>query len=88
MRVCGDYGLHLTQNLSVGEMPTQSPYSLRSAYQDGVLSTAAATDGGPYSGRVVVATGGNGGKSVLYGGGSRFKVVQPCISSYIWKRTA
>ena len=21
MRVCGDYGLHLTQNLSVGEMP-------------------------------------------------------------------
>lgn len=74
--------------LTVGEMPIQSPYSLESAYQEGGLSTASAADSGPYSGRVVVATGGNGGKSVLYGGGSRFKVVQPCISSYIWKRTA
>ena len=81
--------LSLAQNrVAVGEMPIQSPYSLKSAYQDGGLSTASAVDGGQYSGRVVVATGGNGGKSVLYGGGSRFKVVQPCISSYIWKRTA
>lgn len=75
--------------LSVGEMPTQSPYSLRSVYQDRGLSTASAsTDNGPYAGRVVVSTGGDEGKSVLYGGGSRFKVVQPCISSYIWKRIA
>lgn len=77
-----------TYCIAVGEMPNQSPYSLCSAYQDGGLSTAAVVDGGPYSGRVVVATGGDGGNSVLYGGGSRFKVVQPCISSYIWKRTA
>lgn len=50
------------------------------------LTSAAATNGGPYAGRIVVSEGEN--DSVLFGGGKRFNNIQPVIAVYCWKRTA
>lgn len=68
--------------LTVGELPTQSPYNILSANQDGGLKTAACIDGGPYAGRVVVAC-----NDVYFGGGARHANISPSIAAYIWKRT-
>ena len=71
--------------ITVGELPKESPYAILSAKQDGGLTTAAATDNGPYAGRIVVSKGKN--DSVLFGGGERFNNIQPVIAVYCWKRT-
>lgn len=68
--------------LTVGELPTQSPYNILSANQDGGLKTAGAVDGGSYSGRIVVAC-----YEVYFGGGARHTNISPSIAAYIWKRT-
>lgn len=72
--------------ITVGELPKESPYAILSAKQDGGLTSAAATDGGPYAGRIVVSEGEN--DSVLFGGGEMFNNIQPVIAVYCWKRTA
>lgn len=72
--------------LAVGELPKESPYAILSAKQDAGLTSAAATNGGPYEGRIVVSEGKN--ESVLFGGGERFNNIQPVIAVYCWQRTA
>ena len=72
--------------ITVGELPKESPYAILSAKQDGGLkSAAAATEGGAYAGRIVVSVGEN--ELVLFGGGERFNNIQPVIAVYCWKRT-
>ena len=70
--------------MTVGELPTQSPYNIKSANQDGGLKNAAAVAGGNYAGRIVVA---GDGKDVHFGGGLHHTNISPGIASYIWKRT-
>lgn len=72
--------------MTVGELPKESPYAILSARQDTGLTSAAATDGGPYEGRIVGSEGEN--DSVLFGGGARFNNIQPVIAVYCWQRTA
>jgi hypothetical protein len=69
--------------LTVGELPKESPYNILSANQDGGLKTAAAVNGGYYACRIVVAC-----NDVYFGGGARHANISPGIASYIWKRTA
>lgn len=71
--------------ITVGELPTESPYGILSATQDGGLVTAAATDGGAYEGRLVVS---GGSKEVYYGGGKRIDSISPAVGAYVWQRTA
>ena len=71
--------------ITVGELPTESPYGILSATQDGGLTSAAAVKGGYYEGRIVVAGGDN---DVCFGGGLHHTNISPGIASYIWKRTA
>ena len=68
--------------MTVGELPTLSPYNILSAKQDGGLKTAGAVDGGSYAGRIVVAC-----NEVYFGGGARHANISPSIAAYIWKRT-
>lgn len=78
--------------MTVGELPTESPYGILSATQDGGLTSAAAVKGGPYEGRLIVTEGtinhGVGDKKVLYGGGKRIDSISPAVSAYVWQRTA
>ena len=71
--------------MTVGELPTKSPYGILSAAQDGGLVSAAAVDGGPYKGRIVVT---DTGTKVRYGGGKRIDSISPAVGSYVWQRTA
>ena len=75
-----------TYRLAVGELPTESPYGILSATQDGGLVSAAAVDGGPYIGRIVVTD--NSGTKVRYGGGKRIDNISPAVGAYVWQRTA
>ena len=70
--------------ITVGELPKESTYGILSAQQDGGLTSAAATNGGAYEGRIVVS-GGN--RSVLFGGDKYHNNISPCIAAYMWKRT-
>ena len=79
----GEKSGEFKHQLTVGELPTQSPYNILSANQDGGLKTAGAGDGGNYAGRIVVA-----GNDVLFGGGLHHTNISPGIAAYIWKRTA
>ena len=79
----GEKSGEFKHQLTVGELPTQSPYNILSANQDGGLKTAGAVDGGSYAGRIVVA-----GNDVFFGGGLHHTNISPGIAAYIWKRTA
>lgn len=89
MRVCGDYGLHLTQNLSVGELPKNYAKIRAMAWgdYDNFLSNATGTGvmnlASPSSGNVMGGT-----TFTLTGGGKAMPNVSPCLSAYVWKRTA
>ena len=71
--------------ITVGELPTESPYGILSATQDGGLVSAAVVDGGAYEGRLVVT---RGDKKVYYGGGKRIDSISPAVGAYVWQRTA
>jgi hypothetical protein len=70
--------------ITVGELPTESPYGIISVLQDGHLTTAAAVNGGYYEGRLIVT---RAGKEVYYGGGKRIDSISPAVGAYLWHRT-
>ena len=84
MRVCGDYRLHLTQNLSVGELashthaqyvtanPGAGNYNTRIDYKEDALNV------NTYYQVETGATGGN----------NYHNNISPCVAAYLWKRTA
>lgn len=74
-----------TYRVTVGELPTESPYGILSVTQDGGLTTAAAVNGGNYEGRLVVT---EGNKKVFHGGGKRIDSISPAVGAYVWQRTA
>lgn len=69
--------------ITVGELPKESPYGILSAEQDGGLTSAAAVGGGAYEGRIVVS---GGDKLVFFGGDKYHNNLSPAIAAYMWKR--
>lgn len=80
------YGERL-HKLTVDELPTESPYGILSAAQDGGLPSAAAVNGGSYEGRLVV-TNTVFPSVVHYGGGKMIGNIPPAVGAYVWCRTA
>lgn len=80
------YGERLHQ-LTVDELPRESPYGILSAAQDGGLPLAAAVNGGAYEGRLVV-TNTVFSSVVHYGGGKMIGNIPPAVGAYVWCRTA
>ena len=99
MRVCGDYGLHLTQNLSVGELASHDGhlYDLseikghgNKAYLNWLSDALVATDTGygfvNYSTSSELRPTYPTGKSL--GGNKYHNNLSACIAVYCWRRTA
>ena len=84
MRVCGDYGLHLTQNLSVGELPKEKLRFLNGW-------TASGTGTGNWLAMSAYYWGNNEEYCDIEGPlVSRMNLhhnnVSPCIGAYVWRR--
>lgn len=98
MRVCGDYGLHLTQNLSVGELAAHNHRSYancaiwanKNAWDDSLTTSQIAIDGSEtnagcvFMDRTVESAGLWYSKNT--GGNTRHNNVSPCVGAYIWHR--
>ena len=87
MRVCGDYGLHLTQNLSVGELPkltgTFQAYTWNNGSPSGVFSNT------KIDGSVNVSGEGTFNRfNFNVGNNTPHNNVSACIAVYAWHRTA
>lgn len=80
----GEKSGEFKHQITVGELPTESPYGILSVTQDRGLTTAAAVKGGYYEGRLVV-TGDD--KKVSHGGGKRIDSISPAVGAYLWHRT-
>ena len=87
MRVCGDYGLHLTQNLSVGELAKHHhsiyydpsyeayPYAGTGVWKQGLINI-----NGPY--------GINNNVGEYTGANQYHNNIASCVAVYLWHRTA
>lgn len=92
MRVCGDYGLHLTQNLSVGELPQIkgtfgcSVPQNHANFANGVFAN---TSFGTSQAKVAQPIDANTvyGYRLSFGDNQRHNNVAPCVSAYLWQRT-
>lgn len=80
----GEKSGEFKHQLTVGELPTESPYGILSVTQDRGLTTAAAVKGGYYEGRLVVTVD---DKKVSHGGGKRIDSISPAVGAYLWHRT-
>lgn len=94
MRVCGDYRLHLTQNLSVGELPTITGRIMNACAQDenqgidgdGVFSSFSAGGSGRPSNSTYDAKADS--VELNFGSNMMHNNTSPCVAAYLWKRTA
>ena len=92
MRVCGDYGLHLTQNLSVGELAKHSHengdwmWAVSYHLNTGTYNIASSTNGNA----IEYINGKDKQKvySVSAGDNRYHNNVSPGIAVYCWKRTS
>ena len=87
MRVCGDYGLRLTQNLSVGELAKHhhsiyydSSYEAYPHAGTGVWKQGLININGPY--------GINNNVGEYTGDNQYHNNIASCVAVYLWHRTA
>lgn len=98
MRVCGDYGLHLTQNLSVGELAVHNHRSYANCliwtdkknWDSRISTSQVALDGSSTNSGAVFMDKTKESAGLWYskstGGGQRHNNVSPCIGAYVWRR--